>query len=52
MMTRDKVCVITNRVKPKRKKKRGVDVNAEIPFEKRPAPGEFSLPTLFAKPRC
>ncbi len=28
------------RVKEKRKKKRGVDYNAEIPFEKKPAPGK------------
>lgn len=28
-------------VQPRRKKKRGVDYNAEIPFEKRPAPGFY-----------
>lgn len=28
-------------VRAKRRKKRGVDYNAEIPFEKRPAPGFY-----------
>lgn len=28
-------------MKQKRRKKRGVDYNAEIPFEKRPAPGFY-----------
>lgn len=28
-------------IQKKRKKKRGVDYNAEIPFEKKPAPGFF-----------
>ena len=27
------------RIKKQKKKKRGVDYNAEIPFEKKPAPG-------------
>ena len=29
------------RVREKRRKKRGVDYNAEIPFEKKPAPGFY-----------
>ena len=32
------------RVKEKRRRKRGVDYNAEIPFEKKPAPGKLTLP--------
>ena len=31
--------ILNCRVKLKRKRKRGVDYNAEIPFEKKPAPG-------------
>ena len=31
---------VTFRVREKRRKKRGVDYNAEIPFEKKPAPGK------------
>ena len=30
---------------PRKKKKRGVDYNAEIPFEKRPAPGFYDTST-------
>lgn len=29
------------RIKKQKKKKRGVDYNAEIPFEKKPAPGIY-----------
>jgi len=32
-----------SRVKQKRRKKRGVDYNAEIPFEKKPAPGMLTF---------
>ncbi|KAF5298294.1 hypothetical protein FQR65_LT09805 [Abscondita terminalis] len=37
-------------VNPRRKKKRGVDYNAEIPFEKRPAPGFYDTSTEVVDP--
>ncbi|KAK5650781.1 hypothetical protein RI129_001810 [Pyrocoelia pectoralis] len=37
-------------VNPRRKKKRGVDYNSEIPFEKRPAPGFYDTSTELVDP--
>lgn len=37
------------RIKKQKKKKRGVDYNAEIPFEKKPAPGIYMYKAGLAK---
>ena len=42
-----KACAVF-RVRQKRKKKRGVDYNAEIPFEKKPASGNLDSGTLYS----
>ena len=36
------VSCISVRLRPKKSRRRGVDYSADIPFEKRPAPGEIS----------